>query len=253
MLDLANKVVLVTGGSRGIGAAVVEASAAAGAAVVLHYAKRRDAAERLAQALGPERCLPLAADLAHEAEVAALWQQAVAWKGGVDVLVNNAGIYEPAALDSELGDWTAAWRRTLQVNLIAPAQLCREAIRHYRGRGGGAIVNIGSRGSFRGEGADYAHYAASKGGLVALTRTVAQRHGADGVLAYLVAPGWVATDMAWDYLNEHGGADEIVAQIPLGEMTPPAEVANLVVFLASGKARHVSGAAIDINGASYTR
>ena len=204
MIDLNGKVVLVTGGSRGIGAAIVRAITGAGGEVVLHYGRSRDRAEALADEVGAGRCRILAADLDDGAAVPGLWREAVAWKGRVDVLVNNAGIYLPAGVDADFDTWAEVWARTLRVNLVAAAHLCREAVRHFRERGGGAIVNVASRAAFRGDAPDYTHYAASKAGMVALTRTIARGFGAENITAFVVAPGFVRTDMAEDYFRDHG-------------------------------------------------
>ena len=249
---LAGKVVLVTGGSRGIGAAIVTAAAGAGAEGVVHYGRRRDAAQAVAARVGAERCHLVAADLATAGAATGLWQRALAWKGRIDVLVNNAGIFTPIGIDASAEAWTEAWRTLLQINLVATADLCREALRHFRGRGGGTIINVASRAAFRGDTPDYMHYAASKAGMVALTRSIARGFAADGVVAYALAPGFVRTEMAENFVRVHG-ADAATRDIPLGEMVPPEEVANVAVFLASGRARHAPGATIDINGASYVR
>jgi 3-oxoacyl-[acyl-carrier protein] reductase len=252
MIDLTGKVVLVTGGSRGIGAHIVRVVAARGGEVVLHYARRRAEAESVRDALPAGRCHVLSADLEAEGSGTELWRAAQGWRGRIDVLVNNAGIYEPAPVDVEDAAWQTAWRRTLAVNLVSVADLCREAIRHFRARGGGVIVNVASRAAFRGDAPDYMHYAASKGGVIALTRTIARGYAADGVLAYAVAPGFVATEMAEETFSRVGKAT-ITRDIPLGEVAPPAEVANVVAFLASGLARHATGTTVDVNGASYVR
>ncbi len=252
MIDLTGKVILVTGGSRGIGAAIVRRLAALGADVVLHYGRNGAAARALAVEVGPARCHLVQGDLDSDAAPGAVWAQALAWKGRIDVLVNNAGVYLPASVDDDFAHWTDVWARTLRINLVATAHLCREAVRHFRGRGGGIIVNIASRAAFRGDAPDYGHYAASKGGMIALTRTIARGFAAEGVLAYAVAPGFVGTEMAEDYFREHG-SEAVVSEIPLGEIAPPEEVANVVAFLASGLVRHVTGATIDVNGASYPR
>jgi len=252
MIDLSAKVVLVTGGSRGIGAACVRALGAAGAHVVLHYGRSRAAAEVVAAALAPDACHLVQGDMESETGVADVWRKALAWRGHVDVLVNNAGIFEPIGSDVDLAAWGRAWRRTLEVNLVAPAHLCREAVAHFRGRGGGIIINIASRAAFRGDTPDHMHYAASKGGLVALTRSIARGYGADNVVAYGIAPGFVDTDMADDFIRVHG-AETVTREIPLGTMAPPEDVANVVAFLASGLARHATGTIIDVNGASYVR
>jgi len=142
MTELSGKIILITGASRGIGAVAFEQAIAAGADVILHYGKSHDDAARLAEAAGPERCLALSADLAEPVDVARLWREALAWNGRIDVLVNNAAIYEQADVEWDLDAWRTAWARTLQINLQAPADLCRAAIRHYRARGGGIIVNV---------------------------------------------------------------------------------------------------------------
>ena len=250
MIDLTAKVVLVTGGSRGIGAAIVRALAGAGAEVILHYGRSRARAEAVAAEIGG--CHLVGADLDDDSAAPALWRDALAWKGRIDVLVNNAGIYVPAGVDADFDAWAEAWSRTLRVNLVATAHLCREAIRHFRGRGGGAIVNVASRAAFRGDAPDYMHYAASKAGIVALTRTIARGFGADNIVAFAVAPGFVRTEMAERFIRDHG-EDAVLDEIPLGEMASPGDVANVVAFLASGLARHATGTTIDVNGASYVR
>ena len=248
MIDLKAKVVLVTGGSRGIGAAIVRALAGAGADVILHYGRSRARAEAVAREIGG--CHLVGADLDNESAAPVLWRDAVAWKGRIDVLVNNAGIFVPAGVDADFDAWAEAWARTLRVNLVAAGHLCREAIRHFRGRGGGAIVNVASRAAFRGDAPDYMHYAASKAGIVALTRSIARGFGADNIVAFAVAPGFVRTEMAEPFIRDHG-EDSVLDEIPLGEMASPDDVANVVAFLASGLARHATGATIDVNGASY--
>lgn len=252
MTDLSGKVLLITGGSRGIGAAAVEAALNAGADVIAHCTRNKAAAEALGNGEPAGRYLVITADLADPEGAAKLWDEALAWKGRVDVLVNNAGIYEP---DNEAGDtaaWRAAWQRTLQVNLIAPAELTRAAVAHFAQRGGGAIINVASRAAFRGDQADYGGYAASKGGLVAFNHTIARSKAAQGVVSYALAPGWVETDMALDYVEKTGDRS-MLRDIPMGAMVPPAELGNMIVFLASGAARHASGTTIDMNGASYPR
>ena len=248
------KVVLVTGASRGIGACCVRAMLDGGASVVIHYNARRDAAEALAEA-APERCHLVAADLAEDAAPRALWQQALDWQGRIDVLVNNAGVYqaEPEGADAtDDAAWRGAWQRTLQINLIAPAALARLAVDHFRGCGGGILIHLSSRAAHRGEKPLLGAYAASKAALNALSHTIARNDGAAGVLSYAVAPGWVGTDMSWDYIDETGDRGPL-AENALGTLIPPEEVANIVAFLASGAARHATGTVIDINGASFPR
>jgi NAD(P)-dependent dehydrogenase (short-subunit alcohol dehydrogenase family) len=252
MIDLSGKVILVTGGSRGIGAAIVRALGAAGATVALHYRQSTDAARALRDELGEDRCHLVQADLAEPDSAARIWSHATAAAGPLDALVNNAGIFEAAPLDMEIDAWRAVWRRVLQVNLISPAELCRHAINDFRGRGGGRIVNVSSRAAFRGEVPEQMPYGAAKGGLVALTKTIARGYAKDGVLAFGIAPGFVATDMVSENVDPAAIAP-ILAEIPLGEMADADEIGALTVFLCSGRARHLTGATFDVNGASYVR
>ena len=252
MIDMTGKTVLVTGASRGIGAATAKAIAGAGGHVAIHYARRRDAARALAAALPAGRSRLVAGDLARADETEAVWERALAWRGAIDVLVNNAGIYEAADPDGDLDAFLASWQRTLRVNLVAAAQLCRRAVAHFRAAGGGTIVNVASRASFRGDDYDRMHYAASKAAMVALTRSIARRCAGDGVLAYAVAPGHVATDMVAD-IRARQGAAALARDIPLGAIAPPEDIACTIAFLASGLAPHATGTTIDINGASYVR
>ncbi|MGE0239418.1 MAG: SDR family NAD(P)-dependent oxidoreductase [Parvibaculaceae bacterium] len=252
MTDLTGKTVLVTGGSRGIGAAIARATAAAGARVLLHYARSRDAAEAVRAEIGPASCHLLAADLAATDAASALWHDAEAVASRVDVLVNNAGIFAPVPITEPMADWRRDFAQVMQVNLTAPAELCKLAIMHFRNRGGGRIINIASRAAQRGDAPDQWPYAASKGALVALTKTIARGYAAENILAFAVAPGFTATDMAYVGMTA-ADISRIVSEIPLGSMARPEEVAALVAFLCSDQVRHMTGATFDINGASYVR
>jgi NAD(P)-dependent dehydrogenase (short-subunit alcohol dehydrogenase family) len=140
----------------------------------------------------------------------------------------------------------------LQVNLVAPGDFCREAIRHFRKAGGGIIINLASRAAFRGDDADYMHYAASKAGVVAVTRTIARHFGRQGITAFAIAPGFVRTALNKDFFDKFG-VEGAAKDIPLGEVAEPEDIANTVAFLASGLAKHATGTTIDLNGASYVR
>ncbi|MCT9077084.1 SDR family NAD(P)-dependent oxidoreductase [Streptomyces fulvoviolaceus] len=243
-LLLAGKTVLVTGASRGIGRATALAAHREGAYVVAHWASSEQAAHDLQLRLG-DRGFLVRADLRDPGETETLWQEALAWRGRVDVLVNNAGAW----LESPLEDptrWHQGWADNLALNLTGPADLSRNAVLHFREHGGGIVVSVSSRSAHRGDDAEHLAYGAAKAGLLALTKGIARGFAADGVLAYSVAPGWVATDLA-----EAGAAD--AASVPLGEVTPPQDVAEMIVFLASGRSRHTTGATIDITGADYIR
>lgn len=192
-------------------------------------------------------------DLADPATPSRIWAAALDRLGGrIDVLINNAGIFEAAPIGLADGEWTAAWDRTMQVNLSASAELCRLAVRHFLERDGGRIVNMASRAAYRGDGPDNWSYAASKGAIVALTKTIARAYAARGVYAFAVCPGFTMTGMADDYLSSRGGA-QLLADIPLGRVAEPAEVAEVAAFAALRAPPSMTGAVLDVNGASYVR
>ncbi len=252
MIDLQDKTVLVTGGARGIGAAIARAVGAAGATVLLHYGRSEAAAEALRDEIGADRCHLIQADLADPEAPARLWRSARDLAERIDVLVNNAGVFETAPVEAPIEAWHAAWSRVLQINLLAPAELCRHAIIDFRVWGGGKIVNVASRAAFRGEAPDQMPYGASKGALVTLTKTIARGFAGDGVLAFAIAPGFTETEMATENLDDKA-IERVVRGIPLGRMAAPEEIGDLVAFLCSDSVRHLTGATFDVNGASYLR
>ncbi len=172
--------------------------------------------------------------------------------GRIDVLINNAGIFEGVDVDATDAEWQAAWTRTLTVNLQASADLCRLAVQHFRTNNGGRIVNVASRAAFRGDSPNHWHYAASKGAMVAMTRTIARGYAADNVLAFAVAPGFTVSEMTEEYLTGRGGA-QILADIPLGRVATTVEVAETIRWLATDAPASATGAVIDVNGGSYVR
>jgi 3-oxoacyl-[acyl-carrier protein] reductase len=234
--------ILVTGASRGIGAAI--RSALAGHHVIGHSSRGGDGL--------------LAADLGEPDQVTALWWEAVSRLGGrVDVLVNNAGMFEAAPIEQADDAWLAGWERTMQVNLTASAALCRLAILHFREQGasdgrGGRIVNVASRAAYRGDSPAHWHYAASKAGMIGMTKTIARGYAGENILAFAVCPGFTMTGMAEDYLASRGG-DKLLADIPLGRVADAAEVAETVRWLAVDAPASATGTVIDVNGASYVR
>ena len=247
--------VLVTGGSRGIGLAIVDRLLGRGDVVVASYNRSPGGLEALAQS-HPGRLHAIRADLAEPPAADALFSAAlVALGGDVDGVVNNAGVMLATPPDADPEHWRDSWMRTLQVNLLSAADLTRCLLLHHAQSATGArrrIVNISSRAAFRGDGRDAMHYAASKGGLVALTKSVARGYAEDGVMAFGVAPGWVKTDMAAEALSE-AHRERHLAEIPIGDAAPPKEVAVMVALLLSGEVDHATGATFDLNGASYVR
>ncbi len=229
--------ILLTGSSRGIGAAIAEALDTSDVALVGH---------------GTRSGIP--ADFDDPAAPRALWDAALDRLGGtIDVLINNAGIFEANPLDMTDEAWVAGWDRTMRVNLTAAAELCRLAVLHWQQRGvGGRIVNVASRAAYRGDSPAHWHYAASKAGMVAMTKTIARGYAAQGILAFAICPGFTMTGMAEDYLASRGG-DKLLADIPLGRVAEPREVAEVARFLALDAPPSMTGSVIDVNGASYVR
>ena len=239
---------LVTGASGGIGSAVCAALAARGVSVALHYRSDRAAAEQTRQSLPGEGHFVLQADLDDAGAVERLWQEAAA-RQRIDVLVNNAGIF-PAhpPLTTDYALWTKAWQRTLATNLLGAALLSYCAARTMAGQGGGRIVNVSSRAAFRGEPTAPA-YAASKAGLNAFSQSLAKALAAKGVYVFVVAPGWVATERVASSVREAA----VLADQPLGRVATPAEVAQVVSYCALEAPASMTGAIVDVNGASYLR
>ena len=248
-VDLVGKTVLVTGASRGIGRALAEGLAEAGATVGVHYGQHREAAEELAGCLG-RGARAFQADLSQTSGPERLFEQTVAAFGHVDVLVNNAGVALPAPLDAPSDVWQRAWETTMAVNLRAVEGLCRLAIRHFQTRGGGRLINVASRAAFRGDTPEYLAYAASKAGVVALTRSIARGFGKDHITAFVLAPGFVRTDMAQDFIDRYGEG-VVLDDLALDRLTKPADLAPLTVLLASGLMDHATGCTIDVNAGSY--
>ena len=251
-MDFQDMVVLVTGGSRGIGRAVAEQFAARGATVVVQFRADRQAAGDTLAALGGDGHLTLQADVADPEQARSLIGRVVDHLGRIDVLVNNAGIYQAhPILGTGYEDWQRIWRQTVETNLIGPANLIHAVAPHMVAAGGGRIVNVSSRGAFRGE-PDHPAYGASKAGLNSLGQSMARALGRHGIYVTTVAPGFVETDMAAPFLEGPGG-DAIRAQSPLGRAATAQEVARVVVFLATPGAESTTGAVVDVNGASYLR
>ena len=246
------RAVLVTGASRGIGAAIASAFASAGDRVAVHYGRSADQAEQVAASLAGGGHVVVGADLADPEAVRRMVDLAVDRLGGVDVLVNNAGVFRPHPIaDTSYEDWQRAWHETLSVNLVGAANVSWCAAQHMIKRGGGSIVNVSSRGAFRGEPKQPA-YGASKAGLVALGQSLAGALGPHGISVTAVAPGLGETAMAAENLAGERGRQRR-AESPLGRIATAEEVAAAVVFLASSEAAMASGTVLDINGASYLR
>jgi len=232
--------ILITGASRGIGATTYALLKTRGHNVRGHSTQGSDEL--------------IAGDLTDPASPRKVWDTALdELDGQIDVLINNAGIYE-AVLDNATEDeWHTAWARTLTINLQASADLAKLAVSHFLDLGTpGRIVNVASRAGFRGDSPQHWHYAASKGAMIAMTRTIARGYAADGVLCFAVAPGFTVTEMAEECLASRGG-DKIIAEIPLGRVATTDEVAETIRWLATEAPASATGNVIDVNGASYVR
>jgi NAD(P)-dependent dehydrogenase (short-subunit alcohol dehydrogenase family) len=226
--------ILITGASRGIGAAIAASFDPATTTVVAISSKD--------------------GDLNDPAVPARLWADALAALGGrIDVLINNAGVFEENPITRADAEWLASWDRTMQINLTASADLCRRAVLHWQASGAsGRIVNIASRAAYRGDSPAHWHYAASKAGMVAMTKSIARAYAKDGIYAFAICPGFTMTGMAEDYLASRGG-DKLLADIPLGKVADPEEVAAIAKFCALDAPPSMTGAVLDVNGASYVR
>jgi NAD(P)-dependent dehydrogenase (short-subunit alcohol dehydrogenase family) len=250
MIGMAGRAILITGASRGIGRAVARTFAADGDRVAIHHRDSADLATSLLDELPGEGHVVVSGDIADPTAVARFVDEAASALGGLDVVVNNAAVFPPHPIaETSYVDWLAAWRRTIDVNLIGPANVCWCAARHLDR--GGRIVNVSSRGAYRGEPGQPA-YGASKAGLNSLTQSLALALGPAGIAVTAVAPGYVETDMSNEHLKSPRG-DGIRAQSPFNRVATPDEVAAAVRYLASPEAEWASGAVLDLNGASYLR
>ena len=250
-IDLSNKIVLVTGASRGIGAAIARSIGECGGTVAVHANANLDSARALSVEIG-KNSQAFQADLGIMKEVEQLYQQVLKEYGRIDVLVNNAGIAMSAPIEEENSDWLENWNKTMTVNLTATALLCKMALPGFIQQEDGIIINISSRAAFRGDQSEYLAYAASKGGMTALTKSIARAYGKQNITAFGVAPGFTRTDMAQDFIDTYGEG-YVLNDLSLNELTEPKDIAQTVVFLASGLAKHATGTTIDINAGSYVR
>lgn len=233
--------ILITGSSRGIGAAARIALEQRGATIIGHSTSARGPGE-------------VAADFTDPMAAHILWDEALARAGGtIDVLVNNAGLFESNAIERSDIEWLDAWEDTMRINLSAAAQLSRLAVRHWQERGiAGRMVHVASRAAYRGDSPAHWHYAAAKGGMIAMHKTIARSYAASGILSFAITPGFVDTAMAGDYLESRGGPG-LLADIPLGKVAEPEEIARIIAFCALDAPASMTGAVIDANGASFVR
>ena len=254
MHDLSGVTVLLTGASDGIGFHTARLLGERGANLIAHWRSNEQGALKATEDIPADRKLLIQADFSADGGARRLWESALQWRGRVDVLVNNAGLLPQAGIDSNDEEWAASWETAMEVNVVQPANLMRLATQHFLTRGSGVLITMSSWAAQQGSGnPKLVAYAASKAALAAATKTVARAHASAGVLAYCIAPGAVATGMTLQSANNQGGLAEVTAALAMREMVPPGEVAELVAILATGRHRHLSGATIDVNGATYLR
>ena len=250
-MNLDNKIVLVTGGSRGAGAAIAKSCAKYGAKVIIHYNSNKAQADQVAADIGDNCIGVIAEDLSQPSAGTKLWANAQKIAGGkLNALVNNAGIDVVTDPYGDEDHWQDGWAKILAVNVQAPADLSRAALVDYKAQGGGRFVNMCSRASHRGDSIDHQAYAASKGALLSMTKTIARGAAADGVVAYALAPGWINTEMA---PTDPEVLRHAKAEIPYGDFAQVDEIGSMVAFLLSDLCPSATGATFDINGASHVR
>lgn len=251
-IDLSEKTVLVTGASRGIGKVIALQFAEAGATVIVHYHKNHEAAKATLGQLTPGDHFIVQANMSDPGSIQKMVDNIFAKIHRLDILINNAGIYEDVPLpDSTFEKWQEVWMRTIQTNLLGPANLTFLVAQKMIAQGGGKIINISSRGAFRGE-PTAPCYGASKAGLNAMSQSLAKALAPYRIFVYVIAPGFVETDMVRPVLQGASG-EAIRQQSPLNRVARPSEIANTALFLASDGVDFLTGCIIDVNGASYLR
>ncbi len=251
-MDFNEKTVLITGASKGIGSATALAYAQKGAQVILHYRSSEKAVKKVLASLPGEGHFIVQADISKPGHLEQMVESSVAQAGKIDILVNNAGIFEPHPVsDLDFDEWQEAWQRTISINLMGPANLCYLIARQMMKQKGGKIINVSSRGAFRGE-SRHTAYGAAKAGLNSLSQSLAVELAPHGIHVFVIAPGFVETDMIRPLLNSELGA-EMKAQSPLNRVAQPEEIAHAIVSLSTNGMAFSTGAILDMNGASYLR
>jgi len=251
-IDLKGKNILLTGASQGIGKEIAKYAMEMGARVAVHYNSNKASAASLIAGGNDTNSKLFKADLSVELEVITLFKAVEDAFGTIDVIILNAGVFLEHSSHQAIDDWYAVWNKTIQINLNAVGVLTKLGIDHFRAQGGGRFIYIGSRAVFRGETEEYLAYAASKGGITSLARTVARSFGKENIKAFVVSPGFTRTQMAESFISKHG-EERILKEIALNTLTKPEDIAPLIAMLCSGLMDHATGATIDINAGSHIR
>jgi len=250
-IELQNKAILVTGANSGIGFAIAFELLNAGAKVALHYNANSDGV------LSLEKKFPILAksfqcDFSQSSTIPKFFDQVLSWSKGLDVLINNAGMSIMNSIDNTDEEWINNWNSIMNINLLATGILSKKALEFFKKQNSGRIINIASRAAFRGDTPEYLAYAASKAGMVALTKSIARGFGKEGITAFSIAPGFTRTAMAQKSIDKYG-EDFVIQDISLNKLTEPKDIAPIVVLICSGKFDHGTGSCIDMNAGSYVR
>lgn len=250
-IDLSDKKILVTGASNGIGKGIADYLMSMGAKVAIHYNRDKTSADELASKYN-NGSKAFQADLANESEVYGLFEEVKSHFKIIDTIILNAGVFIEHSTHLETSDWLSIWKRTLDINLNSVGLLTKLGIDHYKEVGAGRFIYIGSRAVFRGETEEYLAYAASKGGITSLARSVARSFGKQNIKSFVVSPGFTRTQMAEQFIEVYG-EERILSEIALNELTKPEDIAPLIGLMCSGLMDHATGATIDINAGSHIR
>jgi len=251
-LDLSKQSILVTGASDGIGKEIAHFLMKMGARVAVHYHQNQKAAENLVEQFQDTGSKIFKADFFNPSEIEELWQQVLREFDKIDAIVLNAGVFLKQPIIDPITDWFQIWKRTMAINLDAAALLTKLGIDHFKNMGQGRFIYIGSRAVFRGETEEYLAYAASKGGLVSLGRSVARSFGKMNIKSFILSPGFTKTKMAEQFISDHG-EDRILKELALNRITLPEDMSPLVGLMCSGLMDHATGATIDVNAGSHIR
>lgn len=253
-MELTGKTVLVTGASRGIGAAIARQAARDGARVIAHYGSHAAGAQEALHGVPDHMHHLLSVDLSVPGAATELWERAIEWAGRIDVVVLNAALNVETPFDGDEAIWDDGWDATMRVNVLEPARLVRLGLAHFLAHDGGIFIGLSSWSAQRGSAiSTLPAYAASKAALKSVLQTVARNYAAKHVYSYILAPGIVKTRMADLAAAQRGGEEAVRMALEMRELVPPEEIGELVSWLATGRVRHLTGATIDINGASYIR
>jgi NAD(P)-dependent dehydrogenase (short-subunit alcohol dehydrogenase family) len=247
-MSLKNQNILVTGSSKGIGLAIAKNLINENANVCLHYNTGKEVVNNMTAM--HRNCKGFQADLGSKEQIIQLMEDSLKHYKRLDTIILNAGVFIPHPMEASLDDWYEVWKKTLDINLNAIGLITKIALEHFEKQRQGRLIYMGSRAAFRGETASYLAYAASKGGLTSLARTVARSFGKKNIKAFVIAPGFTKTAMAEEFINTYG-VEKLLSELALNELTTPEDIAPLISLLCSGKLDHATGTTIDINGGSY--